>query len=134
MLGVGNYPAHPPALKTMITLLSSVLAPIPVSQDVPGDVEGGYPDTFVCVDLVGGYETANGHISVPTFAFQCYALGAGSAEELAGNLLAALKSAQFTVVGGAQLRNFTATGGPYNFPDPDVPRRRWQLVGTFAMN
>ena len=131
MFGVGVYPVHPPALKSMVTLLVSKMAPVPVSQDVPTD----RPNKFIVVDRVGGSEIAHGTVSVPIFVFQCYALNTGDAEELAELLLAELKSAQFTVVGDVQFRNFSLVGSPQHFPDPQVQdRRRWQMTGTFAIN
>lgn len=130
MFGVGSYPAHPPALRSIISMLNSKMVE-PVSQDVPAD----YPEKFVIVDRVGGSEIANGRIIVPLFAFQCYAINTGDAENLAETLLSVLKSSQFTQHNDVQFRHFVLVGGPQHFPDPKVSsRRRWQLTGTFAIS
>jgi len=131
MFGVGDKPPFPPALKSMIALLKLKMPTVPVSEDVPKV----RPITFMTVDRAGGDEIADGYINAPLFIFQCYALDAGSAEELAELLLSVLKSAQFTRYGDVQFRYFTLAGGPKNFPDPDVPsHRRWQFSGTFTLN
>lgn len=130
MLGVSNWSPHPAALKAMVKMLNAAL-PEPVSADTPKS----RPDIFVTVDRVGGQEIANGTVIEPLFVFQCYALNAGSAEELCEKVLAVLKSAQFTKPESVQFRKFTLVGGPASFPDPLVPgHRRWQFSGTFSMN
>jgi len=131
MFGVGNYPAHPPALTNMLGLIEDRLPTVPVFNDVPQT----YPNTFITVERVGGDDIAHGHISAPLFVFQCYSVDSGGAEELAELLLSVLKSAQFTKLGTVQFRKFELAGGLAAFPNPRVPgRRRWQFSGTFTLN
>lgn len=131
MFGVGDYPQHPPALKSMIALVRNKLPTVPVMEDVPRD----YPNTFITVDVVGGDELAGGLVSNPRFAYRCYSMDSGGAEELCALLLAVLKSAQFTKYGNVQYRHFVIVGLPQRFDNPSVPgRRSWQLTGTFAIS
>jgi hypothetical protein len=131
MLGVANWRAHPPGLKSLIALVKARRPGLSVSQDVPRV----RPESFVTIDRVGGSEDASGTVSVPLFAFDCYALDAGGAEGLCEELLATLKSAQFTSEGDVQFRGFTLVGGPHNYPHPDITdRRRWQFSATFGIS
>lgn len=131
MLGVASWKAHPPALRNMIAMLGERMPGLRVSQDVPK----ARPQSFVTVDRVGGSEGGSGTFSLPLFVFNCYALDAGSAEELCEELLATLKSAQFTELGEVQFRGLTLVGGPQHYPDPDVAdRRRWQMSATFGIS
>lgn len=131
MLGVSEWPAFPPPLKSMIELLKLKMPTVRVSNDVPKN----YPNTFITVRLAGSGEEAQGKINTPAFTFDCYALDAGGAEELAELLRSVLKSAQFTRVGNVQFRAFTIDSGPFENPNDQVPgRRRWQFSGTYTMN
>ena len=125
MLGVADWKPHPPALKTLITLLKQRLLTLSVSQDIPKI----RPQTFITIDRVGGTEGSSGLYSLPLFAINCYALDAGGAEELSERVLAELKSLQFREVGDVQVRAFNLVGGPHHYPDPDITdRRRWQMT------
>lgn len=131
MFGVSDVDPFPPPLRNMIQLLKQKIPTVPVSMDTPKN----YPNTFITVGLVGGGEGAQGTQNAPSFVFNCYALDAGGAEDLAELLRAVLKSAQFTRLGHVQFRAFTLEGGPYENSNPDVPgRRRWQFSGTYTMN
>jgi len=133
MFGVADYAPRPPALKTIIQLLKLKLPTVPSLASLPSSDTA--PTRYIVVERVGGTETAQGYISEPSFAFQCYAPDTGAAEDLCELLLSILKSAQFTKVGNVQLRYFTPTSLPANFPDPRVPgKRRWQFSGTFTLN
>lgn len=132
MLGVGEHKPLPPALKSMIGLLKNKLVPpLSVSQDRPKV----RPDKFVCVTVSGGVEDDTGTIAEPVFVFQCYALNTDGAEELANQVLALCKSAQFTQLGFTQFRKWTTVSLPQEFPDPLVPEhRRWQFTGSLGIS
>lgn len=131
MLGVGEWPVHPSAKKAMIQLLKLKL-PTVIST---GSLPEKHPNTFIVVERMGGDEQANGMVSNPMFAFQCYALDAGSAEDLAELVLSVLKNAQFTRQGPVQYRKFELVSNVQEFPNSAVPgHRRYQFTGTFSLS
>lgn len=131
MLGVAEWRAHPPGLRSIIALLADRRPAWVVSQDVPTR----RPGQFITVDRVGTTEGGRGTYSIPLFVFNCYARDAGSAEELCEQLLAELKSAQFTALGDVQFRDLRIAGGPQHYPDRQIPDlRRWQLSVEFGIS
>ncbi|WNN95741.1 tail terminator [Gordonia phage Fribs8] len=130
MYGVADYRPHPPALKSMIDLLTAG-GFTPAHDDVPKT----RPDLFYRVELISGDEHRTGAMAVPVFAFQVYATTTGIAEVQSGKLLAYLKSRQFRALGDVQYRDWSTVGLPVPFPDPRVSdRRRWQLTGSFGLS
>lgn len=134
MLGVSSYTARPSITKVIRDVLTSAIPGSPSMGDLPGE-EDGYPDSFIVVERKGGTEIAQGYLAESLLVIQCYALNGPDAETLAEQVVAALKSAQFTRVGETNLRKLNLVSLPQKYDDPRVvQRRRYQLAATFITN
>ncbi|AWY05195.1 tail terminator [Gordonia phage Margaret] len=122
---------NPDGLATIISKLSYLNPALSVSEDVPR----GRPESYVRVEHLGGSEASSGAFIVVSMSILCYATSTGTARRMSDDLLAQIKSSQFSVWDGVQIRAWTTDSLPHPFPDPVVTdRRRWQFVGSLGFS
>lgn len=121
----------PPAMSSMIQLLSTGFPTLRVSDDVPQE----RPKEFITVDIGGGTQDAQGLYGAPTFIIDIYGPAMGVVEKRCNEVLNFLVGSQFKKLGNTQFRGWNVVTWPHPFPDPRVhDRRRWQLIGTFGLS
>ncbi|QOP64384.1 tail terminator [Gordonia phage Orla] len=122
---------NPDGLAVLISKLSYLNPGLSVSEDAPR----ARPDKYARIEYLGGTEASSGAFITVSMSILCYAKDTGSTRELSEGLLAQIKSSQFSVWDGVQIRAWTTDSLPHPFPDPAITdRRRWQFVGSLGFS
>ncbi|UJQ86180.1 tail terminator [Gordonia phage GiKK] len=122
---------NPDGLKTLISKLAYLNSGLSVSEDAPRV----RPEKYCQIAHLGGSEDTSGAFITVSFSILCYATSTGDARRMSDDLLAQIKSSQFSVWDGVQIRAWTTESLPHPFPDPAVSdRRRWQFVGSLGFS